>query len=160
MSKPKGGRGHKAPYETKLMRVPEPIASQIENLCQQYRDFVAGGGDPTDPPCFLLERIEVAAAEYPTTDSQSAQPIILSDNPQEPKPPETVPEPTAFKVGDRVLVIGKKSPYCGKCGEITWIDPNRKRGKYSVNLDKERRRKTVNSGCFSASEITLIPREE
>ncbi|MEG4218696.1 hypothetical protein QUA27_25370 [Microcoleus sp. Pol14C6] len=87
---------------------------------------------------------------------RSAQPIVLSDNLPEPKPPETVPEPTAFKVGDRVLVISKKSQYQGKYGEISWIDPNKKKGKYGVNLDRERRRKTVDSGFFSASEIVLV----
>ncbi|MEG4009896.1 hypothetical protein QUA41_28585 [Microcoleus sp. Pol11C1] len=100
MSKPKGGRGKKAPYETKLMRVPEPIASQVEALCQCYQNFLVSGGDPNAPPCFLLERIEVAAAECPTTDSQSAQPIVLGDNPPEPEPAETAPEPELIAPAD------------------------------------------------------------
>jgi hypothetical protein len=40
--KPKGGRGKKAPYHTKLMRVPEPIAAQVEALGLQYQEFIAG----------------------------------------------------------------------------------------------------------------------
>ena len=36
-TKPKGGRGHKAPYKTKIMRVPEPIAYRLEELCDIYR---------------------------------------------------------------------------------------------------------------------------
>lgn len=55
MAKPKGGRGNKAPYETKLMRVPEPLATQVESLCQRYQDFLAGGGNPIEPPYFLID---------------------------------------------------------------------------------------------------------
>ena len=55
MTKPKGGRGNKAPYETKLMRVPEPLATQVESLCQRYQDFLAGGGNPIEPPYFLID---------------------------------------------------------------------------------------------------------
>ena len=55
--KPKGGRGKKAPYHTKLMRVPEPIAAQVEALGLQYQEFIAAGGDPATPP-LLLERIQ------------------------------------------------------------------------------------------------------
>lgn len=51
--KPKGGRGLKAPYETKQMRVPEPLVAQVEMLCDRYREFLAVGGDPTDPPLYL-----------------------------------------------------------------------------------------------------------
>ena len=55
--KPKGGRGKKAPYHTKLMRVPEPIAAQVDALGLQYQEFIAVGGDPANPP-LLLERIQ------------------------------------------------------------------------------------------------------
>ena len=55
--KPKGGRGKKAPYHTKLMRVPEPIAAQVDALGLQYQEFIAAGGDPANPP-LLLERIQ------------------------------------------------------------------------------------------------------
>jgi hypothetical protein len=55
--KPKGGRGKKAPYHTKLMRVPEPIAAQVDVLGLQYQEFIAAGGDPANPP-LLLERIQ------------------------------------------------------------------------------------------------------
>jgi hypothetical protein len=56
--KPKGGRGKKAPYQTKLMRVPEPIAAQVEALGLRYQEFIAAGGDPANPPFFLVERIQ------------------------------------------------------------------------------------------------------
>jgi hypothetical protein len=55
--KPKGGRGKKAPYHTKLMRVPEPIAAQVDALGLQYQEFIAAGGDPANPP-LLLKRIQ------------------------------------------------------------------------------------------------------
>ena len=35
--KPKGGRGNKAPYRTKTMRIPEPIEYQVEKICDVYR---------------------------------------------------------------------------------------------------------------------------
>jgi hypothetical protein len=56
--KPKGGRGKKAPYDTKLMRVPEPIAAQVEMLSSQYQEFIAAGGDPANPPLFLPKKIK------------------------------------------------------------------------------------------------------
>jgi len=59
--KPKGGRGKKAPYDTKQMRVPQPIAVQIEELCDRYQEFIAGGGDLANPP-FFLEKACVAPA--------------------------------------------------------------------------------------------------
>ena len=56
--KPKGGRGKKAPYDTKLMRVPEPIAAQVEVLSSHYQEFLATGGDPANPPLFLPKKIK------------------------------------------------------------------------------------------------------
>ncbi|MEL4897513.1 hypothetical protein [Crocosphaera sp. Alani8] len=35
--KPVGGRGQKAPYKTRVMRVPEPIAEQVQALIDEYR---------------------------------------------------------------------------------------------------------------------------
>ena len=35
--KPVGGRGQKAPYNTCVMRVPEPIAEQVQALIDEYR---------------------------------------------------------------------------------------------------------------------------
>jgi len=48
----KGGRGHKAPYETKLIRVPVPIAEQVQELGKRYQEFLAQGGEPSSPPQF------------------------------------------------------------------------------------------------------------
>jgi hypothetical protein len=54
--KPKGGRGKKAPYQTKQMRVPVPVESQVEELSARYREFVAAGGNPEEPPLMLESR--------------------------------------------------------------------------------------------------------
>lgn len=43
MTKPVGGRGKKAPYETIQMRVPVPIKSEVEKLIEQYRAKVLNG---------------------------------------------------------------------------------------------------------------------
>jgi hypothetical protein len=56
--KPKGGRGKKAPYDTKLIRVPKPIAAQVEVLSLHYQEFLATGGDPANPPLFLPKKIK------------------------------------------------------------------------------------------------------
>lgn len=38
MSKPKGGRGKRAPYETTVVRVPDPVLEQVEAICDAYRN--------------------------------------------------------------------------------------------------------------------------
>lgn len=53
MPKPKGGRGHAAPYDTKLMRVPVPLSDQAQQLIERYQDFIAGGGEAYAPPPLL-----------------------------------------------------------------------------------------------------------
>jgi hypothetical protein len=53
MTHTQGGRGHKAPYDTKMARVPVPLSSQVAQLINQYHDFVANGGDPNNPSTFL-----------------------------------------------------------------------------------------------------------
>lgn len=40
---PKGGRGHKAPYETCTVRVPVPIRDKVETVVEQYRLSVLKG---------------------------------------------------------------------------------------------------------------------
>ena len=47
--KPKGGRGNVAPYQTCMVRTPIPLKSQVEELIEQYREFVNSGGDPQNP---------------------------------------------------------------------------------------------------------------
>jgi hypothetical protein len=53
MAKPKGGRGYKAPYVTKQVRVPKPIEEQVDQLIERYQDYLATGGSPDNPPQLL-----------------------------------------------------------------------------------------------------------
>lgn len=53
MTKPKGGRGYKAPYETHQIRVPDPIAPQVHSLIERYQDYLASNRDPLHPPLLL-----------------------------------------------------------------------------------------------------------
>ena len=43
MSKPVGGRGKKAPYQTAVVRVPVELIPLIERLCEVYRDGIERG---------------------------------------------------------------------------------------------------------------------
>lgn len=36
--KPVGGRGNKAPYSTKIVRVPEPVLERITAIIEAYRE--------------------------------------------------------------------------------------------------------------------------
>lgn len=50
MDKPKGGRGHKAPYQTTHLRVPEPIKDELQTRIDQWReDYLSGesSGNPS-----------------------------------------------------------------------------------------------------------------
>lgn len=53
MPKPKGGRGKAAPYQTRQVRVPEPIINQVDQLIEMYQDHIASGGDSEYPPNFI-----------------------------------------------------------------------------------------------------------
>jgi hypothetical protein len=37
MSKPVGGRGHKAPYETVIVRIPVDVKPQVEEIVERFR---------------------------------------------------------------------------------------------------------------------------
>ena len=56
MPKPKGGRGKKASYNTKLVRIPVPLAEQVNQLVDRYQEFVAEGGQPLSPPILLDQK--------------------------------------------------------------------------------------------------------
>lgn len=53
MPKPIGGRGKIAPYHTKLVRIPVPVASQVNHLVERYQDYIAEGGEALFPPPLL-----------------------------------------------------------------------------------------------------------
>lgn len=44
--KPKGGRGHEAPYETTHVRVPVPIKAKVDRLIDDYRKTILTGNQP------------------------------------------------------------------------------------------------------------------
>ena len=37
MSKPVGGRGHKAPYQTMIVRIPINVKEQVEEIVERFR---------------------------------------------------------------------------------------------------------------------------
>lgn len=45
MTKPVGGRGQKAPYETVQVRCPVPIKSKVDMLISRYRESVLSGSE-------------------------------------------------------------------------------------------------------------------
>lgn len=43
MDKPKGGRGHKAPYEQVMVRCPRPVEDKVKQIIAEYRREVTAG---------------------------------------------------------------------------------------------------------------------
>lgn len=60
MSKPVGGRGKKAPYNTVVMRIPEPLAEKVEKLIDWYRISALEGRITQDD----LKRLEPWKSDY------------------------------------------------------------------------------------------------
>lgn len=62
MTKPIGGRGKRAPYETTHLRVPLPLKSAIEAMIEDYRAEVLDGVPPAEQsgPIPLSEAVEIA----------------------------------------------------------------------------------------------------
>lgn len=68
MDKPKGGRGHTAPYETKQMRVPTGLESQIQELVSRYRNWISEAGTRiagTNNPPSLLDKSSNTSTQEP-----------------------------------------------------------------------------------------------
>jgi hypothetical protein len=68
MSKPVGGRGHKAPYQTVIVRIPVDIKPQIEALAARFRegDLVISKNEDSDTQTIvrltkIIERYQDAA---------------------------------------------------------------------------------------------------
>lgn len=55
MPTPKGGRGHKAPYETTHVRIPVPIKGKVETLIEEFRLEVIEGVKPVRDDKITLE---------------------------------------------------------------------------------------------------------
>lgn len=43
MTKPKGGRGKKVPYNSLTVRIPEELKDKVESLVDDYRQFILDG---------------------------------------------------------------------------------------------------------------------
>lgn len=69
MTKPLGGRGKKAPYETAVIRVPVPLVPKIEKLIDDYRDLTIKGEEsesekyPSFPAASILTTYQEALEE-------------------------------------------------------------------------------------------------
>ena len=55
MVKPIGGRGHKASYETIVVRIPINIKSEVDKLVDNFRDGIDGSGDKTESLVQLVQ---------------------------------------------------------------------------------------------------------
>lgn len=77
MDKPKGGRGHVAPYETKQMRVPVKLEPQIHELIDRFRNWIAnscpGGIGLSEPPKLLDKAAEKLKVECETLEQEVNQ---------------------------------------------------------------------------------------
>ena len=78
-SKPKGGRGKKAPYTAKLMRVPVPIANQVNRLIERYLGYISSGGQAAEPPLLLGELKLINSLEDKSVNELSVSQIQQAD---------------------------------------------------------------------------------
>jgi FMN-dependent NADH-azoreductase len=46
-TKPVGGRGLKAPYNTTIVRVPDPLLSSVKSMIDEYRELLANDKIPS-----------------------------------------------------------------------------------------------------------------
>jgi hypothetical protein len=66
MSKPKGGRGKKAPYETMTIRVPVPLVSEFNKLIGEYVYLVTEGLQ--DPNMTVIDLYKSMGVTHVTRD--------------------------------------------------------------------------------------------
>ena len=59
MSKPVGGRGHKAPYQTMTIRIPIDVKEQVEEIVERFR---SGNLEVAKIDCSDLNRISQLTA--------------------------------------------------------------------------------------------------
>lgn len=61
MTKPLGGRGQKAPYETVQVRCPVPIKPEVEALISAFRESVLSGEMPnkSDSPAIYQDCLKL-----------------------------------------------------------------------------------------------------
>ncbi len=46
MNRPKGGRGRRMPYQSMVIRIPEPCWQQVDDFCMHYRQHMKLNGFP------------------------------------------------------------------------------------------------------------------
>ncbi|WP_373539677.1 hypothetical protein [Chamaesiphon sp.] len=68
MSKPVGGRGHKAPYQTMTIRIPIDVKEQVEEIVERFRSGNLESTLPDNSGCnqiaqltTIIERYQVAS---------------------------------------------------------------------------------------------------
>jgi hypothetical protein len=62
MDKPKGGRGHSAPYRTTHLRVPEPIKDRLQAIIDEWReDFLKGEPSAIPDKIDFIDYLDVIA---------------------------------------------------------------------------------------------------
>lgn len=83
---PKGGRGNTAPYETKQIRVPVPLESQIKELIGRYRQWLSGEVAADFPPRLLdlvpvkpIDKLDKGKTKPITTPNLSTKKGALKD---------------------------------------------------------------------------------
>jgi hypothetical protein len=63
MTKPKGGRGKKAPYSSVTVRVPEDIKAKVEELVEAYRLFILEGIETEEEALLPFDQAKALAQE-------------------------------------------------------------------------------------------------
>lgn len=76
MFKPKGGRGHVAPYQTTHLRVPLPIKDEVQKIIDNYRESVLNGTEFSKEQLPSLEQAK-AEAKRVLKSKQSAKKSII-----------------------------------------------------------------------------------
>jgi hypothetical protein len=59
----KGGRGKKAPYETAMCRVPQPIKCIVDELTATYRELLENYDNPDDPELINAVKISITKVD-------------------------------------------------------------------------------------------------
>ena len=62
MTKPVGGRGHKAPYSTVVLRIPEPLLSHFEEQAEEYRRAAINDND-SETDLYSTKRISLVQTD-------------------------------------------------------------------------------------------------
>jgi hypothetical protein len=74
MIKPVGGRGHKASYQTTVVRIPVDIKSQVDRLVDNFRSGTDDGGDRIESLVQLIQSYKLQSK--PTRDWVKANKLI------------------------------------------------------------------------------------